>query len=332
MNQHESQHIYPIDASAPDAPLIDRAARLLRDGQLVAFPTETVYGLGANALDPAAVERIFVAKGRPATNPVIAHVHNIEGAHKLVASWPDTAQKLADAFWPGPLTIVLPRADIVPDIVTAGGATIAIRIPQHPIALALIAAADLPIAAPSANKSTHLSPVRAQHVAQNFTSEQVPMILDGGPTTRGIESVVIDLSDPNSPPRILRPGVISPAEIERVTGAPVIVVQQEKTVEPARSPGQMSRHYAPRTALYLCPTNELDAFISHLKCSGKRVHHLQLPETPSAAAATLYDSLHSIDLAQTIDVIVIAEPPAHPDWDGVCDRLRRAATLKPQEI
>ena len=190
---------------------ISRAASLLRAGQLVAFPTETVYGLGANALDAAAVEKIFTAKGRPNTIPLIVHIDSVQMAKTLAANWPDAAERLARRFWPGPLTLVLPKRAHVPDIVTAGLPTVGLRMPAHPIALELIRKAQLPIAAPSANRFTELSPTTAEHVRQALGSA-VSLILDGGAAAVGIESTVLSLAGPH--PVLLRPGMISIAQIE----------------------------------------------------------------------------------------------------------------------
>src|SRR5438270_2167933 len=179
--------VLPVSAEAPAADVIARAARVLRAGGLVAFPTETVYGLGANALDAVAVARIFAAKGRPANNPLIVHVAAIDAARDLTAAWPESAARLAERFWPGPLTLVLPRAGRVPDIVTASGPTVAVRVPAHPVALALLRAAALPIAAPSANRSTSLSPTTAEHVRRGLDG-RIDLLLDAGPTAGGLES------------------------------------------------------------------------------------------------------------------------------------------------
>ena len=188
---------------------------MLRAGGLVAFPTETVYGLGADALDPAAVRRIYEAKGRPAFNPIIVHVASIEHARRLARQWPAHATRLAQRFWPGPLTLVVPKDVTVPDIVTAGLDAVGIRVPAHPVALALIRAADLPVAAPSANRFTQLSPTSADHVAQAL-GDRIDVLLDGGPAQVGIESTVVDLTGPM--PRLLRPGMISIASLEEVVG------------------------------------------------------------------------------------------------------------------
>ena len=215
-----------VDAQAPQADRIARAAAVLRCGGLVAFPTETVYGLGALALDAGAVGRIFAAKGRPTNNPVIVHVADIAAAVEIAAAWPDAAELLARRFWPGPLTLVVPRGDAVPDIATAGGSTVAIRVPVHPVALALLRAVAAPVAAPSANRSSELSPTRAGHVLRGLDG-RIDMVLDGGPTTGGIESTVLNVT--TSPPRLLRPGLIGPAELEAVIGP--IVYRARRTRE-----------------------------------------------------------------------------------------------------
>src|SRR5690348_13744143 len=207
--------IFPLDPSSANLEAIAEAARILRAGGLVAFPTETVYGLGANALDASAVARIFAAKGRPANNPLIIHIADASDVRKVVADWPESAGRLAERFWPGPLTLVLPRCDAVPDAVTAGGPTVAVRVPAHPVAQALVRAAGVPIAAPSANRSMELSPTRAEHVLRGLDG-RIDVLLDGGPTAGGIESTVLDLTA--TPPRLLRPGLIGVAELEAVLG------------------------------------------------------------------------------------------------------------------
>src|ERR1700733_7882624 len=220
------------------SPEVQRAAELLRAGRLVAFPTETVYGLGANALDETAVRRIFEAKGRPHSSPLIVHVSSIEMARDLASEWPETAELLARQFWPGPLTIIVPKKSHVPDLVTAGLPSVGLRIPAHPLARALIEAAQIPIAAPSANRFTELSPTTAEHVPEGLAD----LVLNGGPCTVGIESTVISLA--GAVPRILRPGMISQTEIENVIGP-------TQVGEGAESPGQHPRPYSPHTPIVL---------------------------------------------------------------------------------
>ncbi|MDQ6611671.1 MAG: L-threonylcarbamoyladenylate synthase, partial [Gemmatimonadota bacterium] len=246
-----------VDAEAPDPDIIHRAAQILKNGGLVAFPTETVYGLGAHALNAEAVRKIFEAKGRPAWNPLIVHVANADRARALTASWPASAELLANAFWPGPLTLVLPKRDVVPDVVTAGLAAVGVRVPSHGVALALINALDGPIAAPSANRFTELSPTTAQHV-QGGLGQRVDMILDGGPCDVGIESTVLDLT--TDTPTLLRPGVISHDQIVSVLGRDVRVLQHATDVEGESrlSPGRTERHYAPRADTWLFDAGEFD--------------------------------------------------------------------------
>ena len=245
-----------VDPRSPDPDAIAAAAAVLRAGGLVAFPTETVYGLGADALDPAAVRRIYEAKGRPAFNPIIVHVASIEHARRLARHWPAHATRLAERFWPGPLTLVVPKGTIVPDIVTAGLDAVGIRVPAHPVALALIRAADLPVAAPSANRFTQLSPTSADHVAQAL-GDRVDVLLDGGPASVGIESTVVDLTGPM--PRLLRPGMISIASLEEVVGPVERDIAEPAGEAPRLSPGQVERHYAPRATLQLLSSADLAA-------------------------------------------------------------------------
>ncbi|HEY8504049.1 MAG TPA: L-threonylcarbamoyladenylate synthase, partial [Gemmataceae bacterium] len=239
-----------VDPVRPQPEIIARAASVLRAGGLVAFPTETVYGLGADALNPRAVAGIFAAKGRPANNPLIVHVADADQARGLTASWPDQAETLAARFWPGALTLVLPRGAAVPDVVVASGPTVAVRCPAHPVAAALIRAAGTPVAAPSANRASELSPTTAGHVVKALDG-RIDLILDGGPTPGGLESTVLDLT--SSPPRLLRPGLVPVGEIEAAIG-PVGRPPAPDAVELARgplpSPGTLPRHYAPRTPLF----------------------------------------------------------------------------------
>ena len=243
--------IIAVSPTSPEAATIARAAALLGQGRLVCFPTETVYGLGANALDPAAVNRIYEAKGRPAHNPLIVHVADAAAARRLVTAWPDAAERLAAKWWPGPLTLVLPKSREVPSEVTAGLGTVAIRVPAHPVALALLKAAGMPIAAPSANRSGELSPTTAEHV-QRSLGDLVPMILDAGPTTVGIESTVIDLSD--RAPVLLRPGMVTREEIEALIGPVTLPSPPIEAEAPRPSPGMLDRHYAPKGKLVLFST------------------------------------------------------------------------------
>lgn len=287
-------------------PGLDRAVELLRAGRLVAFPTETVYGLGANALDEAAVRRIFEAKGRPLSSPLIVHVDSIEMARELALEWPDKAEALARKFWPGPLTIIVPKQHAIPDIVTAGLPSVGLRMPAHPVALALLKAAHLPLAAPSANRFTQLSPTTAEHVRDGLGSA-VDLILDGGPCDVGIESTVISLA--GTVPRILRSGMITQPEIEAVIGS-------VQTGAGAESPGQHPKHYSPRTPIILGD--------SPASGRGVRLDSSNMPGDAAGYAAKLYQVLHELD-RENYEWISIAPPPDTPEWAGIRDRLQRAA-------
>ncbi|HTS31367.1 MAG TPA: L-threonylcarbamoyladenylate synthase [Bryobacteraceae bacterium] len=290
---------------------IEHAARLIRAGRLVAFPTETVYGLGANALDEAAVARIFTAKGRPRTSPLIVHVDSVEMARSLAAYWPDAAEALAGRYWPGPLTLVVPKSPKIPGIVTAGLPTVGLRVPAHPLALELIRAAGLPIAGPSANRFTGLSPTTAEHVAESLAD----YVLDGGPARVGIESTVLSLANG---PLLLRPGVIPLPEIESVIGP--VALAGPPANGPHASPGMHPRHYRPETPLYLLAAeDEPPAGNGAWLRIGR-----EMPAAPREYAALLYQTLHRLD-AQRLDWIAIERPPDTPEWAGVLDRLRRAA-------
>jgi len=283
------------------------AAALLRAGGLVAFPTETVYGLGANALDAAAVAKIFAAKGRPATNPVIVHIAS--DPERFAAHWSAQAEALAQAHWPGPLTLVVEKTHDIPDIVTAGGPTVGLRIPNHPVALALLRKAGVPVAAPSANRSESISPTTAQHVADSLGPYLDDLlILDGGPCAVGIESTVLDVTV--DPPRVLRPGMIH-IHIGPLASplAPNNGGIREEGI--ARSPGQLLRHYAPRKPVVLMHEG---------------MGNLALGNTPQEAAERLYAELHRLDADPSVERIVVVLPPETPEWTPIHDRLRRAAT------
>jgi L-threonylcarbamoyladenylate synthase len=290
---------------------VERAAELIRAGKLVAFPTETVYGLGANALDPAAVERIFRAKGRPLTTPLIVHVDSVGMAKGLAARWPSAADALAERYWPGPLTLVLPKLACIPDIVTAGLPTVGLRIPAHPLAIELIRAAAVPIAAPSANRFTELSPTQAGHVPQ----ELADAVLDGGPARVGIESTVLSLVDE---PVLLRPGVIPLPEIEELIGP--VRPAEAPTEGPHESPGMHLRHYQPATRVYLLGAADAPPVG---RGAWLRIGR-EMPVDPLAYASELYAALHRLD-EQRLDWIAVERPPDTPEWAGVRDRLQRAA-------
>lgn len=311
-------------------PMLDKAAALIRAGRLVAFPTETVYGLGANALDAAAVRRIFEAKGRPSSSPLIVHVSSVEMARGLAAEWPAEAEKLAERHWPGPLTLVVEKQARIPDEVTAGLKTVGLRMPAHPLALALIEAAGCPIAAPSANRFTELSPTSAEHVRKSL-GDAVDLILDGGTTPVGIESTVLAL---RPRPLLLRPGMIGREEIEELIGPVGTLEGVESGAHPA--PGLHARHYSPRTRLVLVRGGVLPeagrgpiASARGLEGGTGRGVYLKhgetMPGAPAEYAAALYATLHRLD-EEGFDWIAVEEPPDEPGWQGIRDRLRRAAT------
>jgi L-threonylcarbamoyladenylate synthase len=308
--------------TAVDKQDVREAARLIREGGLVAFPTETVYGLGANALDAAAVERIFKAKGRPATSPLIVHVDSVENARNLVLRWPAEAATLAEKFWPGPLTLVLEKTPRIPNIVTAGLPTVGVRVPDHPLALALIREAGVPIAAPSANLFTELSATSAGHVRPELRA-QVDFVLDGGATPVGIESTVLSLA--GGRPLLLRPGMISLEDLEERIG-PIAVAGEASGAHPA--PGMHHQHYSPRTRLLLLSgadsSPEGRGVFLRLARTVEAVRVIQMPRDPATYAARLYGILHELD-AEDWDWIAVDCPPDSQDWAGIQDRLSRAA-------
>lgn len=316
---------------------IAHAAQILRDGGLVAFPTETVYGLGANALDAAAVAKIFAAKERPSYNPLIVHVLDIREARKVLSSWPERAQVLAANFWPGPLTLVLPKAMTIPDLVTAGLPTVAVRAPAHSIAQALLQAADIPIAAPSANLFTQISPTQAGHVWKSL-GERADLILDGGASPLGIESTVLSLAE--EMPILLRPGSISSAQIKALIG-PIKVLSQTQTDDsPRPSPGMMERHYAPRAETRRFDIHQIDGaekLAAQFVARGKSVgvlyqstliasaqHPIKMPKQPNEYAQKLYAALHALEDAGC-GLILIQSVSDEAAWNGVRDRLQRAS-------
>jgi L-threonylcarbamoyladenylate synthase len=316
---------------------VAQAAQLLGQGRVVALPTETVYGLAANALEPQAVAHIFEIKGRPTHNPIIVHVASLEMARQCVAIWPPLAEKMAKAFWPGPLTLVLPKTAIIPDIVTAQGPTVGIRWPSHPVMQAVIQACGFPLAAPSANTSNRISPTTAQHVWEDL-GDKVPLILDGGPCQIGIESTVLDLSQ--SPPRLLRPGMIHAEAIAAVTGQ--LNLDSHPAAGQLRSPGMLKKHYAPKAKLIVTQWHggpELEKIIESFKPTYSNIHVLALnavppnipvhrigvmPREPLAFARCLYSELHRCD-TQGASLILMEVPPETPPWRAIHDRLKRAA-------
>jgi L-threonylcarbamoyladenylate synthase len=313
---------------APDAAGIARAAELLRAGELVVFPTETVYGLGARADRDAAVAEIYRAKGRPAHNPLIVHVADEAAARRWSSAWNESASRLADAFWPGPLTLVVQAAPELSRLALAGGSTVGLRAPSHPVALALLRAAGLPVAAPSANRSGNVSPTRAEH-AEAALGSSVAAILDGGPCGVGIESTVVDLT--GAVPRVLRPGAVTRAQIAAVLAQEVASPEDAVRTGVLRSPGLLSRHYAPAIPLRLATAEEAHAArargayaVTFGEATDIAADRAVLREDAVAAAASLYALLHLAERSGACE-IVFEHPPAGEDWEAIRDRLRRAA-------
>jgi L-threonylcarbamoyladenylate synthase len=313
---------------------IETAVQALRDGELVAFPTETVYGLGANAQNPAAVRKIFEAKGRPTSHPVIVHLDSPRFLHRWVREVPETATKLAERFWPGPLTMVMPRAANVHDIVTGGQDTVAIRVPSHPMAQQLLTAFGGGIAAPSANRYGKLSPTRAEHVREEL-GDAVKVILDGGECQIGLESTIVSFEGQNV--RLLRPGGITAAQIRQVVGELLIIGAD---LESPRVPGGTPSHYAPTTPMAIVPSGEIDAHAAAMSEGGRRIAVLaqRLPlkshkyvtwinagRRPEQYGHDLYANLRTLDKAGCQQILV-QDVPEGEAWDAIRDRLRRAAT------
>ncbi len=316
----------PVETVKPDT--LARAAELIRSGGIVAFPTETVYGLGANALDADAVRRVFEAKGRPSTSPLIVHVDSIEMARGLVRDWPASAEALARRYWPGPLTLVIEKQPHIPGIVTAGLPTVGLRMPAHPLALSLIRAAGVPIAAPSANRFSELSPTTARHVRDGLGG-LVDLILDGGHTEVGIESTVLSLAA--SPPRLLRPGMVTQTDIEAVIGPIEVAGRIENGQDGGHpSPGLHPKHYSPATPLVLVDGAPLPAGRGVYLFRERRApaaRCVEMPADAGAYAAVLYETLHREDAAGW-DWIAVERPPEGPEWAGVADRLTRAESKR----
>ncbi len=327
----------PDDPAPPTADEIRHAADVLRAGGVVAFPTETVYGLGADAASEDAVRRVFELKGRPRNNPMIVHVADVAMARTVVGEWPDRASDLAGRFWPGPLTLVLRKAPDLPDLVTAGHATVGVRCPDHPLALALIRALGRPIAAPSANPSGRVSPTTARHVRDGFPGAGLT-ILDGGPCRAGIESTVLSLV--HDPPRILRPGAVPREDLgeDVQTAGPGFESPTGATaVEAMLSPGRMPAHYAPVAPVRLFGTSQWPAIlddappgtvvITHEPAHVSRadVRFIRLPESPHAYAASLYAALREADALAPARILIERPEPTDGLWAAIHDRLRRAA-------
>jgi L-threonylcarbamoyladenylate synthase len=316
---------------SPDPAQIEEAVRLLNAGQLVAFPTETVYGLGADAANPAAVARIFAAKGRPRSHPLIVHVSNFAAAREWAVDVPDAAARLADAFWPGPLTIVLPRSAHVPDAVTGGQSSVAIRAPAHPVARALLAAFGRGIAAPSANRYGRISPTRAADVREEL-GDRVALVLDGGNCAVGLESTIVACLDGRV--TLLRPGAVSRSQIADVIGT---VSDPDETAP--RAPGRQRSHYAPGTRLEIVEVAALRREVEEALAAGERIAVLarsdaanvsdrlvwrRMPAGPAAYGRALYATLRELD-ATGAGRILVESVPADESWAAVADRLERAA-------
>ena len=311
---------------------VREAVAVLRKGGLVAFPTETVYGLGGDAENPSAVERIFSTKGRPADHPLIVHIPSPGQLERWAREIPHEAWKLAERHWPGPLTLILRKSDRIPGIVTGGQDTVGLRVPDHPVALALLNECGGAIAAPSANRFGRVSPTTSSHVREEF-GNTLDCILDGGPCRVGIESTILDLSA--NRPRLLRPGAITVPEIESLLGLPVSMPGNDAP----RAPGRMSSHYAPNTPVFLIPAAQMEAEILRRLAGGQRVavlamsppplpgdcFHHSMPDTPAGWARELYARLRTLD-RQRFDCILVEMPPAELAWQAVRDRLDRASS------
>lgn len=334
-----------INPASPDPSAIAEAAQTLQRGGLVAFPTETVYGLGANALDPAAVSKIFTAKGRPSHDPLIVHLSTADDLPRVARDIPALAYPLAAAFWPGPLTLVLPRQPHVPNGVTSGLETVAVRVPNHPVALALIRAAGVPVAAPSANRFGHTSPTTAAHVLHDLAG-RVDVVLDGGPTTLGVESTVLDLS--TTPARILRPGGITREQLESVLGAVTLLHERLNEEKGLPSPGLLEKHYAPRAEMILfsgeAALAQMTVLLAEMQAQGRLVGVLAVDEEAGmfeAAGArvfrlgsstlleeiarNLYAGMRALDAAG-VEVILCRDFGESGLGLAIRDRLSKAAT------
>jgi L-threonylcarbamoyladenylate synthase len=332
-----------VDVDQGRAAIAEAAAVLARGG-LVAFPTETVYGLGARGLHADEVAKIFVAKGRPPAHPLILHVEGEEMARGLASSWPERASRLARALWPGPITLVVPRASRVPDVVSGGLGTVGLRAPAHPVALSLLRAAGEPLAAPSANAHTHVSPTTAAHVVRSL-GDRVDLVLDGGPCAHGIESTVVDLA--SDPPRVLRPGAVPLARIAEVVPEiaydPIALASAPEDDAPRASPGLAAKHYAPQARVVLAEgADGVAAAARVLAGAGFRISVITgsdaaaracedagaafvrpLGAEPDAYARALFAALHEVD-ERACDAVVVERVPRDPAWWAIADRLRRA--------
>ena len=329
--------IYQTDSRQSFDAAVARAVAILKAGEVVALPTETVYGLAANASDAEAVRRIFELKGRPERNPIIVHIASRGMVMDCVTEWSDSAERLAKAFWPGPLTLVLPKSPKVPDIVTAGGSTVGIRWPSHPFIQAVIRKCGFPLAAPSANLSNQLSPTNAEHVRKSF-GDKIPLIVDGGQAQVGIESTVIDLSV--RPARLLRPGIIHRESLGAVIGELSASLDAGPNL---KSPGMLPRHYSPRARLVVRSWRddpELRSHLAEIRADLARTHVVAyqripepagfgrvslIPHDPEAYARALYAELHRCDELGAA-LIIVEKVPESAEWQAIADRLERAST------
>jgi len=291
------------------------AADALRSGELIGLPTETVYGIAADAANQDAILKTFSLKGRPAENPLIVHVSSLVNAEPLVSAIPESARRLAKTFWPGPLTLVLPKSSKVPNVVTGGLDTVAIRVPRHPVALAILEAAGMALTAPSANPFMGLSPTRADHIAPDVLAG-LACVVDGGPCDVGVESTVVDCS--GDLVSILRPGGVSRAMIEIMLGEPVLTSAESER----RSPGMYRRHYSPKTPLRLVEKlGPFDAGVGFDAPLNSR--QIQLPLNPQQYARHLYESFYTLDQMARLELLV-ESPPKGAEWEAVWDRLKKA--------
>lgn len=332
--------ILPTHTAALFDAAVKRAAELLRAGEVVALPTETVYGLAANALDAGAVARIFEVKGRPSHNPIIIHVADLAMARKFVADWPVAAGKLAHSFWPGPLTLVLPRAAGIPDVVTAGGPTVGVRWPGHPFMQAVIRECGFPLAAPSANPSNAISPTNAAHV-NGTLGARIKLIVDGGQSQVGIESTVVDVT--SRPPVVLRPGMIHAESLLAALGEIGLRSSDGSGDGVLKSPGQLKKHYSPKAQVVMLTWKDDAELASRLGSLGALPAETQviayahipmivglgdvsvIPHDAEAYARALYGELHRCD-AEGAKWIVVEMLPEGPEWQAIADRLHRAAS------
>ncbi|MGE5674887.1 MAG: L-threonylcarbamoyladenylate synthase [Mycobacterium leprae] len=353
MENPKLTRVFAVDAVNPEEEPLSEAAEVLRRGGLVAFPTETVYGLGANALDAQAVSGIFEAKGRPSDNPLIVHVSSPEQVLSVVTEVPPKARELMGRFWPGPLTLVMPKASVVPDSVTCNLPTVGVRMPSHPVALALIMAAGVPVAAPSANKSGRPSPTRAEHVYEDLAG-RMDILLDGGETGVGLESTVLDVT--SDPPVLLRPGGVTVEQLREAVGTVILdkAMEGAKPDETPRSPGMKYKHYAPRASVILVQGDVLPMeakirdLIYEYEEEGSRVGVMCCVESRGqymapvvleygsrenleGIASSLFDTLRAFD-KHDVDVILAEGVPTNGIGLAIMNRLKRAAGGRVVEV